>query len=177
MKRRGYRQRLLRSIVGGSAACLTVVALAACSSSEPEPKPDPTRVVATITASGTANPNEAGRASPVLIRLYELTSESTFNAVSFFDLYDNETQALGGELRSREEIPLVPGQQTEIVIMPQEGSRFIGAAAAFQQIDTSLWRAVAEFPPNQTTRLAILVDGTTLTMTPVTPEAPLEAEE
>jgi len=168
MRRNGNPWPLHRQLRQGVAACITVVLLSACSSSEPEP--DPTRVIATLAASETANPNEEGRASPVLVRIYELTRESTFNAVSFFDLYDNEAQALGADLQGREEVPLVPGQEMKIEMTPQEGSRFIGAAAAFQQIDNSIWRAVTEIQPNQTTRLAILINGTTLTMTPLPPE-------
>lgn len=161
-------------------ACLIALTVAACSSSEPErePEPEPTRVVATITATETANPNRDGRASPILLRIYELTSDSKFNAVSFFDLYDSETAALGAELRAREQIPLNPGDETTLEMAPQEGSRFVGAAAAFQDIDNSIWRAVTDIPPNETTRLAIEVDGTTLTITRLPPpEAPPPEEE
>jgi type VI secretion system protein VasD len=152
-----------RSAWWGLCVAIGIAAFAAtaCSSSDPEP----TIIVGEMTATETINPNRDGRPSPVLVRIYELTSDSKFNSVSYFDLYDDEGSALGADLQSREEIPMRPGETASIDMALKDSSQFVGAAAAFQDIDNSVWRAVAPVPPNETTRLTITIDNTSLSMT------------
>ena len=70
----------------------------------------PTSIDAQILASFEINPDANGRPSPLVVRIYELKSISAFNDADFFKLYDEEVATLGGDLLSREEFELTPGE-------------------------------------------------------------------
>ena len=54
-------------------------------------------------ASGDLNPNAEGRASPLVVRIYELKSFSIFKNADFMSLYEKDDQVLGRELVNKEE--------------------------------------------------------------------------
>lgn len=96
----------------------------------------------TVTASGDTNPDASGRPSPVVVRLYLLRSDASFNGTDFFGLFDDDEQALGGELIRRDELVLVPAEQRDIELPLAEETRFVGAIAAFRDIRNAQWRAI-----------------------------------
>lgn len=49
-----------------------------------------TRLDITITAAADVNPDDKGRAAPILVRLYELKSEGTFESADYFSLQTND---------------------------------------------------------------------------------------
>ncbi|MDH6168954.1 type VI secretion system VasD/TssJ family lipoprotein [Variovorax boronicumulans] len=49
-----------------------------------------TRLDITITAEAGVNPDDKGRAAPILVRLYELKSEGSFEAADYFSLSSND---------------------------------------------------------------------------------------
>ena len=51
---------------------------------KPPPPPEPTWVLIEFEAAGNINPNSAGRASPLVIRVYQLRSYSAFEKADFF---------------------------------------------------------------------------------------------
>ena len=69
---------------------------------KPPPPPEPTRVVLEFEAAGDINPNAEGRASPLVVRIYQLKSYSAFRKADFFSLYDNdEGYSVGNCSKSR----------------------------------------------------------------------------
>ena len=84
-------RRLMVIVLGG------LVALTRCS-----PPPPP---VLTLTITGTAdqNPDAAGRASPVAVRVYQLSGTAKFEQADVFALKDREAKAAWhlGDTRAR----------------------------------------------------------------------------
>jgi type VI secretion system protein VasD len=111
--------------------------MAACAS--PPPKPVPAKLA--IQAAADVNPDSGGRASPVVVRLFQLRTDAEFAGAKFFPLYDNEKAVLNTGLISRDEYTLAPGQrqQTEILVSPD--TRFFGVLAAYRDLDAQ-WRVV-----------------------------------
>jgi type VI secretion system protein VasD len=133
------------SLVSGIACALLLESCA----SKPPPKPPPqapAEIRATLSASPDVNPDPNGRASPVVVRIYQLRGDSEFNGTDFFSLYDKEKETLAANLISREERTLIPGQQIELQLLLAPDSRFLGAIAALRDIQASHWRAIAAVP-------------------------------
>jgi type VI secretion system protein VasD len=126
----------------------SLTALSGCGSS-------PTRIEANIVAAEDLNPDFNGRASPLVVRLYQLKSPVAFNNASFFALYDSDAAALGEDLQGKEEIELKPGDNLEIERELQPQTHFIGFLAGYRDIENASWRAVAEVPEGETTDLKI----------------------
>ena len=129
--------------------------------------PPDARVKATMTiaASADSNPDASGRASPVVVRVYQLRGDAAFNGADYFPLYDDEKMVLGQELVSRDEFVMNPGERRSLDVTLAADTRFVGAVAAFRDIRNAQWRAVVPAPKNGLTvtveraRIAVSVTG------------------
>lgn len=137
------RRRLFAVSVAGG---LSLVA--ACSGS-----PSPGSVDLTISAANDINPDPAGRASPVVLRIYQLAGGTQFQAADFFQLFDKEAPTLGADLVGREEVTIAPGSTRSLTVALKPNAQAIGIAASFRDIDRASWRAVVDVPPTKTTKL------------------------
>jgi type VI secretion system protein VasD len=130
--------RLVCCVLAGSAA----LGLLGCGSSPPKPTP----ANAMLVVAGDANPDDTGRPSPVVVRVYQLKEEGAFNDADYFALIDHEQQALGSALLAREEYELAPGQSRKIELKIAPDARFLGAIAGFRDIGNAHWKALSPTP-------------------------------
>jgi type VI secretion system protein VasD len=135
---------------------LTLTAVGGCAS--PPPPPKPTVVAATVQASANANPDVRKRASPLVVRIYELKSSAAFDAADFLSLYERDQATLAAEMGSREEFTLRPGDSKpwEKVVGPDV--RFIGVMAAFRDIEHARWKTLIPLKPNMRNVVTIRAD-------------------
>ena len=136
--------------------------LSACGGKEPPPPPPPGIIDLDLSAAAVVNPDKSGRASPVNVTIYQLSSRSAFDGADYFQL--SKPTLLAADQRARDDILLAPGGQKNLTRPLAEGARFIAVVAGFQAIDKATWRAVIEVPPHGTTKLATQLAGTTLTL-------------
>jgi type VI secretion system protein VasD len=139
------------------APLLCAFALAACKSAPPPPAPTIVRI--SVNALGGANPDHAGRPSPVVVRVYELKTTAAFDAADFFTLYGKEQATLGGDLNAKNEFMLRPGDSQSVEQTVQPGTKFVAVVAAYRDIERSRWRASAPVPPNRTTVMTVRIDA------------------
>ncbi len=125
------------------ACALVAVMIAGCASA-----PKPTIVSATLQASATVNPDVRKRASPLVIRVYELKSSAAFQAADFVSLYERDQATLAAEMGSREEFVLRPGEtkRWEKTVAPD--TKFIGVMAAFRDIERARWKTLVAVKAN-----------------------------
>jgi type VI secretion system protein VasD len=116
-----------------------------------------------MVASEQVNPDASGRSSPIVVRLFQLRTDGAFAAAEFFDLYEKEKQVLGESLVSREEYVLAPGETRELEIPVNAQTSYLGVLAAYRDIRSAQWRAVAKAPEKKLTDL-IGKDGVTITL-------------
>lgn len=121
---------------------LAALGLTACASQPPKP----VLTQATIMASADVNPDSMGRASPVVVRIYQLKGDAEFNDAGFFALFDSEQATLGANLVMRDERTLFPGQQASLSLALSPDTRFLGVVAAYRDIRASRWRAEVGVP-------------------------------
>jgi type VI secretion system protein VasD len=128
--------------------------------------PPPTIVQLTVKAAPNINPDAENRASPVVLRAYQLVATDGFDKADFFQLYDKDAATLGAGLADRQEIALAPGETKTVTLEFKPNAKFLGIIAAFRSIDRATWRADAPVPPNQTTSLTATVDALTVKLAP-----------
>lgn len=148
---------------------LAAVLMTACSlfkkkEPPPPPPPEPTRVVLEFEAAGNINPNMEGRASPLVLRIYQLKSYTAFMRADFFSLYDKEENVLAGLVAGKQEITLKPGDKRTVYFEPAPDTQAVGVMGLFINSDGIRWKSVSGIRPNKTTVIPIQVDGTGLTV-------------
>jgi type VI secretion system protein VasD len=113
--------------------------LTACSST-----PDPTLLDLTLTASADLNPDLTNRPSPMVIKLVELKSHTTFENADYFALSANTKSALGPDYVAEEVMPVRPGEIKKFKLRLHLESRFIGVLAEYRALDKAIWRYVIQ---------------------------------
>ena len=117
-----------------------------------------------LTASRTINPGAKGAAQPVDVRLYALKSSARIAAVDWFQLADNEKDALGEDLLGTQQVAIRPGETQTVTMAFPRGTTTVGVAAGFQRIDRAVWRATLPLPPNG--NVAVSLDRTSVSLSP-----------
>src|SRR5262245_20701276 len=148
MPRWGY------ALVGFLAASL----LGACGSASPP------LLQGTIKVDQAANPDLKGRASPVVLRVYELRSPAAFSEADFFSLFERESETLAGDLVGREEYGLRPAETQPYRRQLQPDTKFIGVLAAFRDLEHSRWRQVVPVPAERESTIAIGIEARSVTV-------------
>ena len=140
--------------------------LAGCSSKPPPPPPPPkpTIITATVDASAAVNPDAKGRASPIVVRLFELKSIAAFNSADFFSLWDRERETLSENMIGRDEFQLRPGEQKSFERTLQPDTRYVGVIAAFRDLERSSWRSTVAIVAHQTQPVAVKLDARSVTI-------------
>jgi len=136
--------------------CLMAAAMAGCSSDK-SAKTTPVRIV--IQADQLVNPNARGEASPVVVRIYELKTVSSFNQAQFFELFDNDAKILGPDLVAKREVELKPSEKVDFERQSPYETRYIGVVAGFRLGDGAQWRKTAEVVPDRNNSIVVKVSA------------------
>jgi type VI secretion system protein VasD len=127
---------------------------------------DPPEVVITINAAADINPDISGRPSPIVVRIYSLKSDNTFNNADFFAIYEKDSAVLGDTMTSREELEISPGDSIELEKEFDLKTTHVGVVAAYRDLDNAVWRGSIETPLNETTYIDVELGRLTLSVTP-----------
>jgi type VI secretion system protein VasD len=157
---------------------VVAVALAGCGKgSAPAPVPPPVEPVVldvVVDADGTGNPDIAGRASPVTVKILQLRTAGGFEAGDFFALNGTAATVLGPDLVASQETSVRPGEHKKLEETLDPRTRFVGIMAGFRDLENASWRAVvsvpAKGPPHQT--LGVRLNRLTVLAAFVEPKEP-----
>jgi type VI secretion system protein VasD len=136
----------LRRLILCSFAAMSACALAACASSDAQSTRERPRLHLSIAASADVNPDDQKRAAPIVVRLYELKSDSTFNAADFYSLYDKDKTVLADELIARNEYQLRPGERKVLQRRTDPATTTLGVLAAYRDLPNAVWRTSYALP-------------------------------
>ncbi|CAD6872783.1 type VI secretion system lipoprotein TssJ [Methylomonas fluvii] len=149
--------------------------LAACAEVPEQPAPPPPTVVElTLNSTASINPDADGKASPVVLRIYELREQSGFNGADFFAIFDKEQATLAADLVRKQELVIKPGENKSLRIEPAADTRILGFFAAFRKLDNAGWRTLTELKAHQNNAVLLKLDANSLTVTN-TPTEPAPA--
>jgi type VI secretion system protein VasD len=147
---------------------LAALALAGCASPPPvEPPPPPVTVEVAVAAAADVNPDVSQRASPLVLRVYELEDAEAFTAADFFSVWNKEAATFAAALVKRHELLVAPAGKAGKPLTLEPRVRFVGVAAAFRDIRNAQWRAIVPVPQDPAGPRAFLLEvavaGTTAT--------------
>ncbi|RCU52741.1 MULTISPECIES: type VI secretion system lipoprotein TssJ [Corallincola] len=91
-----------------------------------------------------SNPDAKGRPSPVVVKVYELSSRTVFDSQDFFTLYDEPESVLGPDLLVKDEFEFEPGAVSEFKMKINPNVRYAGVLVAYRDIENAKWREVIE---------------------------------
>ena len=98
-----------------------------------------------IIAERNINLDEQNQASPVVIRLYELTSNQVFEKTNFIDLYERDEEVLGDTFIAKQNLsPVIPSSERTERFVLSKNTRFVALFAEFYRYKGS--RAKVVFP-------------------------------
>jgi len=109
-----------------------------------------------------ANPDEQKQASPVFVRLYELSDRDAFDQADFIGLYERDKAMLGKEFVVKKELKrFVPGEVRNERFVLSEGTRFVGLYAEFFQYEDAKYKVVFPVTENNFIRntVSVVIDG------------------
>lgn len=139
------------------AALIAVLAvLGGCSALSPNS--DLTKLDLSLQGSDRLNPDLNDRPSPIVIRLLELKHPVAFENADFFSLYQRPKEALSPDLVIQEELELRPGEQRDLKLFVQDGSRYVGVLAAYRDLPESSWRFVIPLEHKAQNRIELRLD-------------------
>ncbi|MDQ7998142.1 MAG: type VI secretion system lipoprotein TssJ [Luteibacter sp.] len=101
----------------------------------------------TVGADAGVNPDDKGRAAPILVRVYELKSEATFESADYFSLDANDKAVMAGDLLVRDEFILRPGEVKTIQRKSHPDIGAVGVIAGYRELAQADWRAVQKIDP------------------------------
>jgi type VI secretion system protein VasD len=130
-----------------------VFGLSGCSSLSPYS--DTTKLDLSLTGSDKLNPDINGRPSPIVLRLIELKHPVSFENADFFSLYLRAKEVLSPDLVTFEELELRPGENRELKLSVQDGSRYVGVLAAYRDLPESSWRYVIALQPQEQNKVEL----------------------
>lgn len=111
-----------------------------------EPEEQPSEIALHVYAAAETNPNFDGEPSPVVLKIYALSSDHRFMSFDFFSLVDAPEETLGVTLLEvLDETQMEPDSYK--IIGPYEipkGAQKIGVIAEFLDIDATTWRTTID---------------------------------
>lgn len=90
-----------------------------------------------VSALTGVNPDRGGRASPVVLTIYQLTNDESFRKFDGYRLTTDDLNLLNADIIQREQITILPGKKLERELLVNTGARYLAFFAAFQNMDTS----------------------------------------
>lgn len=132
-----------RSVTSPLCALLAFVGFALAPSANAA---DTVKVKGDIAVSADVNPDRNQRPSPIVVVMFQLKAADAFNNADFFSLYAPEAEIVKGDLISRTQLTLEPGEMRPLEAEFDEAARFVGVIAAYRDIDNAQWRDFVELP-------------------------------
>ncbi|WP_174365021.1 type VI secretion system lipoprotein TssJ [uncultured Caballeronia sp.] len=138
----------LYKLVTALIAWTFVFMLAACASSDPDPKTpkEPLRLDMSVKAASDVNPDDRGRAAPIVVRVYELRNAETFKSQDFISLQEKDKALLADDINARDEFLLRPGDSKVFRRKPDSTTHVIGVLAAYRDLPNAVWRTTYDLP-------------------------------
>jgi len=158
-----------------ASAGLSLALLAGCASAPA--RNEQMKLDLAVEAKSTVNPDDKGRASPVLVRVYELKTESSFKNADYFSLDKNDKTLLTQDLLVRDEFVLRPGESRDIERKLNPDTKVIGLLVGYRDLGKATWRSIQKLPaapevawyrtvvPARKIKLHVVLDHQTITIT------------
>jgi type VI secretion system protein VasD len=130
-----------------------------------EPKSPPeTKIQVNIAVSDKVNPDINNRASPIVVRLYELKNIGKFEEADFYKIFEDYEGALGSDLVASEKFHFKPGDTKTLGHTVSPDTKYIAVTASFRDFNQSVWRDSIAIEANKTTELEVILERLAVTI-------------
>jgi type VI secretion system protein VasD len=143
----GLRRLLVARLFVATAPMAAVLGVASPAHAQFSYPREQTRLEITLAADAGVNPDDKGRAAPILVRVYELKSEGTFEQADYFSLNANDKAVIAADLLVRDEFILRPGDAKTLKRKSHPDIGAIGVIAGYRDLAQADWRAVLKIDP------------------------------
>ncbi len=126
------------------------------SSKKEEEKPIVTKLQFEVAKN--INPDTEGQASPVVVRIHQLSSRTVFDNNDFFALYEEPEGTLSVDLLGKDQFVFNPGDELEHKMTLESNTKFIGVLVAYRDIENARWRAVIKVDSKKDNKFLIALD-------------------
>jgi len=146
-----FLAKVLAFVVAGASLGVlgtSMLAGAACGSVVPPetPKPcDKQIVTLDIYAAGDINPDET-HPRPVVVRLYQLSSELKLENARYDDILLNGPETLGTDIKKMDEVTVFPNDHLRVKFERIKEAEFLAGVALFHTPKGQSWKTFYEFP-------------------------------
>ncbi|BCG65726.1 MAG: type VI secretion system protein VasD [Methyloprofundus sp.] len=137
---------------------LSLLVLGCSASTEKPVDTEPLAITTQVAVSAMVNPDINNRASPIVVRIYELQSLGKYTESDFSELFEKYESILGAELIRSEQYHLNPGDNRILKEDLAAGTEFIAVVAAYRDLNQAIWRDATVIPADKTTKLFVFVD-------------------
>lgn len=141
----------MKSIKTSIFICLMLFFTSACSLI----KTVPSDISLKLTTDAQLNPDRENRSSPVVLRIYQLSSAKKFKESDFFQIYDKDKATLGDAMLKKQELELNPNESRKLDIKLDAKTKYIGLLAAFQNMDNAKWQEIIKISPYPPTGIPV----------------------
>jgi len=116
-----------------------------------------------VVAKDDINPDDSDRASPLVIRLYELKDNKKFEGMEFYDIYLNDKKILGKNLIDKHALKhFVPDTKRKKQFVLNKKTKYVALFAEFSKYKDSEFRAVVKIDPHFDRKIDVVLTGTSL---------------
>ena len=155
----------VRSVAAVGLLALSTITLVGCG------KSDPTATAAassepTVSGSADQNPSADGTPRPVAVHLYQLAATDKFTNADGFAWVEHEQSTLGADELSSSEFVLKPSEKQEMKQDRKPGTKALGVAVWFYDINNAKWRASAPVAANGPTKPTLKVEKLSVSLEP-----------
>jgi type VI secretion system protein VasD len=126
-----------------------------------------TRLELTLVGGPTLNPNTQGHASPVIVRIFDLSSTAAFEKADYAGLFEHPGESLQQDILAQEEVVLRPGDTQEHNRALPPAVKALGVAAAFRDLEHAGWRITVPIKPGKRNFILIDLDQSRIRLDPV----------
>lgn len=124
--------------------------------SKKEEKPIMTRLQ--FFAAKNINPDQDDNPSPVVVRIYQLSSRTIFDNNDFFALYEDPEGTLSVDLLGKDQFVLKPRDELDHRMQLESNTKYIGILVAYRDIENARWRTVIKVDPKKEKNFYIALD-------------------
>ncbi len=102
----------------------------------------------TLATTSEVNPNPSGRASPIVVKVYQLNERTTFDTLDFAGAFRNAKSLLGNRLKSSKRVVMRPGESAQHTMELASDASHVAIVAAYRNVDATQWKLVYKVNPN-----------------------------
>ena len=95
------------------------------------------------------NPDVNGRASPVMVTVYQLKTPYAFKQATFDQLINNSGALLGTSLLDKQTIAVKPNTNQQLSIALANQTLYVGVVAAYRNITHATWHQIVRILANK----------------------------